>query len=130
MRTSHGVELIYGSARYAEQRDFDLTIQLDSLGVLELVMKHFFIKARVLEQMGTEADFDLVDRACSEAGKWAREVANFRHPQIASIRSAGDPNGPVLPQDMDARRTARFDHGGYRAVTRNGRARSAAATAR
>ena len=63
-------------------------------------MKHFFIKARVLEQMGTEADFDLVDRAWSEAGKWAPEVANFRHPKIASIRLAGDPNGPVLPQDM------------------------------
>jgi hypothetical protein len=30
----------------------------------------------------------------------AREVANFRHPKIASIRLAGDPNGPVLPQDM------------------------------
>ena len=87
-------------AQYAEKREIDLTIQLDSLGVLEQVMKFFFIKARVLEQMGTEADFDLVDRAWSEAGKWAREVANFRHPKIASIRLAGDPNGPVLPQDM------------------------------
>ena len=44
-------------ARYAEQREIDLTIQLDSLGVLEQVMKFFFIKARVLEQMGTETRF-------------------------------------------------------------------------
>ena len=87
-------------AQYAEKREIDLTIQLDSLGVLEQVMKHFFIKAQVLEQMGTEADFDLVDRAWSEAGRWAREVANFRHPKVASIRLAGDPNKPLLPEDM------------------------------
>ena len=49
--------------------------------------------------MGTEADFDLVDRAWSEAGRWAREVAAFRHAKIQSIRLAGDPNAPV-PEHM------------------------------
>ena len=48
--------------------------------------------------MGTEADFDLVDRAWSEAGRWAREVAAFRYAKIQSIRLAGDPNAPVLPE--------------------------------
>jgi hypothetical protein len=33
-------------AQYAEQREIDLTIQLDSLGVLEQVMKHFLSKHR------------------------------------------------------------------------------------
>jgi hypothetical protein len=48
--------------------------------------------------MGTEADFDLVDRAWSEAGRWAKEVAAFRHAKIQSIRLAGDPNAPMLPE--------------------------------
>jgi hypothetical protein len=50
--------------------------------------------------MGSEADFDLVDKAWSEAGKWAEKVAQFRHPKIQAIRLAGDPNAPVLPEKM------------------------------
>ena len=87
-------------AQYAVQREIDRTIQLDSLAILEQVMTHFFHKAQILENMGTEADFDLVDRAWSEAGRWAREVAAFRHAKIQSIRLAGDPNAPVLPEHM------------------------------
>ena len=87
-------------AQYAVQREIDMKVQLDSLGVLEEVLRHFYLKARVLETLGTEGDYDAVDRAWTEAGKWAREVANFRHPKVASIRLAGDPNKPLLPQDM------------------------------
>jgi hypothetical protein len=50
--------------------------------------------------MGAEADFDLVDQAWMQAGKWAEKVAQFRHPRIASIRLAGDPNAAVLPEHM------------------------------
>ena len=50
--------------------------------------------------MGSEADFDLVDKAWSETGKWAEKVAQFRHPKIQAIRLAGDPNAPVLPEKM------------------------------
>ena len=64
-------------AQYAEIREIDRTIQLDSLAILEEVMRHFFWKAR-----------------------WAKEVAAFRHAKIQSIRLAGDPNAPVLPEHM------------------------------
>jgi hypothetical protein len=87
-------------AQYAVHREIDPTIQLDSLGVLEQAMKHFFIKAQVLEQMGKEADFDAVDQAWMQRAKLAEKVAQFRHPRIASIRLAGDPNAPLLPENM------------------------------
>src|SRR6476659_5086453 len=60
--------------------------------LLEEVMRHFFWKARILEGMGTEGDFNEVDKAWAETGRWAKEVAAFRHAKIQSIRLAGDPN--------------------------------------
>jgi hypothetical protein len=87
-------------AQYAEIREIDRTIQLDSLAILEEVMRHFFWKARILEGMGTEGDFNEVDKAWAETGRWAKEVAAFRHAKIQSIRLAGDPNTPVLPEHM------------------------------
>jgi hypothetical protein len=85
-------------AQYAEIREIDQTIPLDSLAILEAVMRHFYWKARILEGMGTEGDYDAVDRAWAETGK--KEVAQFRHPKIESIRLAGDPNAPLLPENM------------------------------
>jgi hypothetical protein len=87
-------------AQYAEIREIDQTSQLDSLAILEQVMRHFYWKARILEGMGTEGDYDAVDRAWAETGKWAKEVAQFRHPKIESIRLGGDPNAPLLPENM------------------------------
>ena len=63
-------------------------------------MRHFYWKARILEGMGTEGDYDAVDRAWAETGKCAKEVAQFRHPKIESIRLGGDPNAPALPENM------------------------------
>ena len=50
--------------------------------------------------MGTEGDFNEVDKAWAETARWAKEVAAFRHAKIQSIRLAGDPNAPVLPEHM------------------------------
>jgi hypothetical protein len=55
-------------AQYAEIREIDRTIQLDSLAILEEVLRHFYWKARILEGMGTEGDYDAVDRAWAETG--------------------------------------------------------------
>ena len=54
--------------QYAEIREIDRTIQLDSLAILEEAMRHFFWKARILEGMGTEGDFNEVDKAWAETG--------------------------------------------------------------
>jgi hypothetical protein len=87
-------------AQYGEIRAIDRTIQLDSLAILEEVMRHFYWKARILEGMGTEGEFHEVDKAWAETGRWAKEVAAFRHARIQSIRLAGDPNAPPLPENM------------------------------
>jgi hypothetical protein len=53
-------------AQYAEIREIDRTIPLDSLAILEQVMRHFYWKARILEGMGTVGDFNEVDKAWAE----------------------------------------------------------------
>ena len=41
-----------------------------------------------METMGTEGDYDAVDKAWADSGKWAREVAQFHHAKIQAIRLA------------------------------------------
>jgi hypothetical protein len=98
----------------------------DSLAILEEVMKHFYWKARILEGMGTEGDYDAVERAWGETGKWAREVAQFRHAKIQAVRLAADPNAPLLPENMTLEQLRDSIPGGSGAAPRCGRARSAA----
>ena len=65
----HGIDAEGNVILRTEIREIDRTIQLDSLAILEQVMRHFYWKARVLEGMGTEGDYDAVDRvhACRRA---------------------------------------------------------------
>ena len=87
-------------AQFAVIGEIDTTISLNSLAVLEEVMRHFYLKAKVLESMGQEGDYEEVDKAWSETGRWAKEVAQFKHAKIQAIRLGGDPNAPVLPENM------------------------------
>jgi hypothetical protein len=87
-------------AQFAVIGEIDTTISLNSLAVLEEVMRHFYLKAKILESMGQEGDYGEVDKAWSETGRWAKEVAAFRHAKIQSVRLAGDLNAPVLPEHM------------------------------
>jgi hypothetical protein len=50
--------------------------------------------------MGQEGDYEEVDKAWSETGRWAKEVAQFKHAKIQAIRLGGDPNAPMLPENM------------------------------
>jgi hypothetical protein len=100
MRTSHGAELICG----ARNMPFSVkSIQLSNWILWQFSNGWcgiFITRRKILENIGSEADFDLVDKAWSETGKWAEKVAQFRHPKIQAIRLAGDPNAPVLPEKM------------------------------
>jgi hypothetical protein len=79
--------------------EIDTTVSLDALAVLEEVMAHFYFKAKTLK--GAEnANSAVVDRAMSEAGRWAKEAAQYRHAKIQAIRLAEDPNAPLLPENM------------------------------
>ena len=35
-----------------------------------------------------------------EAGRWAREVALYRHARLSAVKLAGDPNEPLIPDNM------------------------------
>ena len=50
--------------------------------------------------MGQEGDCEEVDKAWSETGRWAKEVAQFKHAKIQAIRLGDDPNAPGLPENM------------------------------
>ena len=85
----------------AKRRAAHLLGQVDTMyAVLQEVMSHFYHKAKVLKGMGENADFDAIDAAMSETGKWAKEVAQFKHAKIQAIRLAVDPNMPTLPENM------------------------------
>jgi hypothetical protein len=87
-------------AQYAVQREIDRSISLDSLAVLQESLSHFYWRARILETLGGEGDYDLLDRAWAECGRWAEKLAQFEHPKIQAVPLAADPNTPLLPQDM------------------------------
>jgi hypothetical protein len=87
-------------AQFAVIGEIDTTISLDSLAVLEEVVRHFYFKAKILESMGEEGDYEEADKAWSETGRWAKEVAQFKQAKIQAIRLGGDPNAPALPENM------------------------------
>ena len=78
----------------ATKAPLEPTISVDSLAILEEVMRHFYFKARILETVsaGEDRNEEDLDQAWAQAGKWAKEVAMFRHAKIAAIKLAGDPN--------------------------------------
>ncbi|MGO9048369.1 MAG: hypothetical protein ACLQFW_16030, partial [Xanthobacteraceae bacterium] len=45
-------------------------------------------------------DWKEFDRAMEATGRWAKEVAAFRHAHIAAVKLAGDPNEPLIPDNM------------------------------
>jgi hypothetical protein len=87
-------------AQYAVQREIDRTITLNSLGILRETLAHFYWRARILETLGGEGDYDLLDRAWAECGRWAEKLAQFEHPKIQAVRLAQDPNAALLPEHM------------------------------
>jgi hypothetical protein len=78
----------------------DPKMPLESLLVLEEVMRHFYFKAKILESMGEAADWRQIDQAMDQAGKWAKEVAVFRHAKLSAVKLSGDPNAPVVLENM------------------------------
>jgi hypothetical protein len=62
----------------------DLKASIDSLGVMEEVMRHFYLKALVEKSLGDKTDWKAVDIAMLQAGHAAEKVAAFRHPMLSS----------------------------------------------
>ena len=70
------------------------------MAVLQEVMAHFYFKAKALKSLGADAPFEEIDDLMDKAGKWAKELAAFKHAKIMAMKLASDPNAPVLPEHM------------------------------
>ena len=93
-------EIVKRRSALVKTDSVDTAVPLDSLAVLEEVMRHFYFKAKVLQAMGERADWEQVDRTMEQVGRWAKEVAVFRHAKLSSMKLAGDPNAPLGAHEM------------------------------
>jgi hypothetical protein len=80
----------------------DVKITLDSLGVMEEAMRHFYATALVEKSAGEHANWKAVDAAMVRAATIARHVAAYRHPKLSAIRLAGEVRqGPADGATLD-----------------------------
>ena len=73
----------------------DFSMPLDSLDIMEKVMRRFYLRGLIEEKMGAETDWKTADAAFVQAVAIAREVAKYRHAQLSAVKLAGDINATV-----------------------------------
>ncbi len=69
--------------------------RLDCLALMESAMERFFIRAVVEPVNEKQSDVDL-DRAVAIAAM----IAPYRHARLSAMKLAGDPNEPLIPDNM------------------------------
>jgi hypothetical protein len=70
---------------------------LDSLYVIEMAMRHFYMRAEMGKNAGRKEA--LVDQDYKDAATLAALVAPFRHARLSAMKLAGDPNSPLRIRD-------------------------------
>ncbi len=70
---------------------------LDSLYVIEMAMRHFYMRAAMGKNAGRKEA--LVDQDYKDAATLAALVAPFRHARLSAMKLAGNPNNPVHFRD-------------------------------
>jgi ribose transport system permease protein len=66
---------------------------LDSLYVIEMAMRHFFIRAEMGKNAGRKSEE--VDEDYKQAAALAALAAPYRHAKLSAMKLAADPNNPV-----------------------------------
>jgi hypothetical protein len=79
----------------------DFAASFDSLDIMEQVMRHFYLRARIEERMGAQADWNAVDALMQKALAAAEKVARYRHAQLSAVRLAGDISGKMDDVSLD-----------------------------
>ena len=80
----------------------DVKLSLDSLGVMEEAMRHFYLRAQIEKSAGEYADWKAVDAAMVQAASIAKEVAAYRHAKLSAVRLAGElRHGPADTATLD-----------------------------
>ena len=70
---------------------------LDSLYVIEMAMRHFYVRAEMGKNAGRKEA--LVDQDYKDAATLAALVVPFRHARLSAMKLAGDPNNPTRFKD-------------------------------
>src|SRR4026208_294671 len=84
-------------------RQIDLgTDALDSLEIMEGVMRHFYLRASIEQRMGPQADWSVVDALMLKPLAAAEKVARYRHAQLSAVKLAGElTHGPADGATLD-----------------------------
>jgi hypothetical protein len=70
---------------------------LDSLGVMEEGMRHFYVRAMAAKQ--TKQPDEVIDAAMIQAVQIAEKIAPYRHARLSALKLAGNPTNPLSPWD-------------------------------
>jgi hypothetical protein len=70
---------------------------LDSLYVIEMAMRHFYMRAEMGKSAGRKEA--LVDQDYKDAATLAALVAPFRHARLSAVKLADAPNNPARFKD-------------------------------
>ena len=79
----------------------DFKAPLDSLEIMEGVMRHFYQRALIEQRMGPQADWSVVDALMLKTIAAAEKVARYKHAQLSSVRLAGDISGKMDDVSLD-----------------------------
>ena len=64
----------------------DFKAPLDSLEIMEGVMRHFYLRALIEQRMGPQADWSVVDALMLKTLAAAEKIARYRHASIGGAR--------------------------------------------
>ena len=82
---------------------------VDSLYVIEMAMRHFYMRAEMGKNAGRKEA--LVDQDYKDAATLAAMAAPYRHARLSAVKLAGDPNNPVrFNEQCHRRRVTRGDY--------------------
>ena len=79
------------NAAHAANRSTDGALLLDSLDVMEAGMRYFFSRFQA-ERAEEKPRRDKADAALLQAVAIAKDIAPYRHPRLATMKLASDPN--------------------------------------
>ena len=79
----------------------DFKAPLDSLDIMEGVMRHFYFRAMIERAVGSWPNWDKVDALMLKTLAAAEKVARYKHAQLSSVRLAGDISGKMDDVTLD-----------------------------
>jgi hypothetical protein len=80
----------------AKAPPIDYSTPLDSVDILERVMRHFYLRAMIEQSVGLQTDWKKVDALMMQTAQVAAKVAAFKHAKLSALRLVGDPTSKSI----------------------------------